>query len=73
MSEEVRKYHEEDAIGKTYDFRVARRLFGYLRPYWRLATVAIVLTLLTNILITLVKPFPKLVSYLVKQTHGKPF
>ncbi len=28
---------------------------------------------LTNMLITLVKPFPKLVSYLVKQTHGKPF
>lgn len=29
--------------------------------------------LLTNMLITLVKPFPKLVSYLVKQTHGKSF
>ena len=28
---------------------------------------------LTNLLITIIKPFPKLVSYLVKQTHGKPF
>ena len=28
---------------------------------------------LTNLFITMIKPFPKLVSYLVKQTHGKPF
>ncbi|MBP9110586.1 MAG: ATP-binding cassette domain-containing protein, partial [Pyrinomonadaceae bacterium] len=60
MSEEVRKYHEEDAIGKTYDFRVARRLFGYLKPYWRLATVAIFLTLLTNILISTQPYFTKM-------------
>ncbi len=56
MSEEVRKYHEEDAIGKTYDFRVARRLLRYLKPYWRLAAIALVLTLLTNILIA-TQPF----------------
>ena len=56
MSEEVRKYHEEDAIGKTYDFRVARRLLRYLGPYWRLAAIALVLTLLTNILIA-TQPF----------------
>ena len=37
MSDEARKYHEEDEIGKTYDFRVARRLIRYLRPYWQLA------------------------------------
>ncbi len=28
---------------------------------------------LTNLLITLIKPFPKIVNYLVKQTHGKSF
>lgn len=56
MSEDVRKYHEEDAIGKTYDFRVARRLLRYLGPYWRLAAIALVLTLLTNILIA-TQPF----------------
>ena len=60
MSEEVRKYHEEDAIGKTYDFRVARRLFSYLKPYWRLAAVAIGLTLLTNILISTQPYFTKM-------------
>lgn len=60
MSEAVRKYHEEDAIGKTYDFRVARRLIRYLRPYWMLATAALVLTLFTNILISLQPYFTKM-------------
>ena len=59
MSEEVRKYHEEDVIGKTYDFRVARRLVGYLRPYWRLAALALSLTFLTNILIATQPYFTK--------------
>ena len=28
--------HEEEALGKAYDGRLARRLAGYLRPYrWR--------------------------------------
>jgi len=60
MSEEVRKYHEEDAIGKTYDLRIARRLFGYLRPYWLLAAIALMLTLLTNILISTQPYFTKM-------------
>lgn len=59
MSEEVRKYHEEDAIGKTYDLRIARRLMRYLKPYWRLAAAAIGLTLLTNILISTQPYFTK--------------
>lgn len=50
MSNEVQKYHEEDAIGKTYDLKIAKRLLGYLRPYWKTASVALVLTLLTSIL-----------------------
>ncbi|MFZ1702533.1 MAG: ABC transporter ATP-binding protein [Pyrinomonadaceae bacterium] len=73
MSEEARKYHEEDAIGKTYDLRIARRLFRYLRPYWRLAAVAIFLTLLTNILISTQPYFTKMAVddfILPKQTDG---
>lgn len=50
MSNEVQKYHEEDAIGKTYDLKVAKRLLGYIRPYWKTASVALLLTLLTSIL-----------------------
>lgn len=60
MSEEVRKYHEEDAIGKTYDLRIARRLLRYVTPYWRLAGAAIGLTLLTNILISTQPYFTKI-------------
>ncbi|MEO5857997.1 MAG: ABC transporter ATP-binding protein [Pyrinomonadaceae bacterium] len=59
MSSEVEKYHEEDAIGKTYDFQVVRRLIGYLRPYWRLVAAALALTLLTNILVSLQPYFTK--------------
>jgi len=60
MSQEVRKYHEEDEIGKTYDFRVARRLMRYLKPYWPLAAAALLLTLLTNILISTQPYFTKM-------------
>ncbi|CAN5195563.1 ABC transporter ATP-binding protein [soil metagenome] len=60
MSEEVRKYHEEEEIGRTYDLRIARRLLRYLRPYWPLATVALILTLVTNILISTQPYFTKM-------------
>jgi ATP-binding cassette, subfamily B, multidrug efflux pump len=60
VSEEVRKYHEEESIGKTYDFRVARRLVRYLKPYWKLAAVALFLTLLTNVLISTQPYFTKM-------------
>ena len=60
MSEEVRKYHEEEEIGKTYDLRIARRLLRYLKPYWPLATAALSLTLVTNILISTQPYFTKM-------------
>lgn len=60
MSEEAKKYHEEDAIGKTYDLRVIRRLVRYVGPYWKLAAAALVLTLLTNILISTQPYFTKM-------------
>ncbi|HLM02609.1 MAG TPA: ABC transporter ATP-binding protein [Pyrinomonadaceae bacterium] len=53
MSEEAKKFHEEEEIGKTYDLRVIRRLLRYLKPYWHIAAVALVLTLLSNILLSL--------------------
>lgn len=60
MSEEVRKYHEEDEIGNTYDLRIARRLLRYLRPYWPMAAAALGLTLLTNVLISTQPYFTKM-------------
>src|SRR6266850_2018397 len=50
MSAAVKQFHEEEAIGKTYDLQVARRLLRYLRPYTRLLIPALVLTLLLNLL-----------------------
>jgi ATP-binding cassette subfamily B multidrug efflux pump len=50
MSTAVKQFHEEEAIGKTYDFRVARRLLGYLKPYKRMLVPALLLTLALNLL-----------------------
>jgi ATP-binding cassette subfamily B multidrug efflux pump len=50
MSTAVKQFHEEEAIGKTYDFQVARRLLRYLKPYLRLLLAALGLTLLLNLL-----------------------
>src|SRR2546427_3381140 len=50
MSTAVKQFHEEEAIGKTYDFQIARRLLRYLKPYLRLLIPALVLTLVLNLL-----------------------
>jgi ATP-binding cassette, subfamily B, multidrug efflux pump len=34
---------EDEILGKAYDARLMRRLLGYVRPYWRQATVALAL------------------------------
>ncbi|MCC6329837.1 MAG: ABC transporter ATP-binding protein [Acidobacteria bacterium] len=73
MSSEVEKYHEEEKIGKTYDLRVVKRLLRYLRPYWKLVAVALTLTLITNVLVSLQPYFTKVAVddfILPKQTDG---
>src|SRR5713226_9209170 len=50
MSTAVKQFHEEEAIGKTYDFQIARRLLRYLKPYARLLVPALILTLALNLL-----------------------
>ena len=60
MSDEAKKYHEEEAIGKTYDLRIARRLLRYLRPYWTLVVAALGLTLVANILLSTQPYFTKI-------------
>jgi ATP-binding cassette subfamily B protein len=50
MSTAVKQFHEEEAIGKTYDFQVARRLLKYLHPYLRLLFPALLLTFALNLL-----------------------
>jgi ATP-binding cassette subfamily B multidrug efflux pump len=62
MSTAVKQFHEEEAIGKTYDFQVARRLLRYLKPYVRLLIPALILTLMLNLLGTLQ---PKFTQYAI--------
>ena len=50
MSTAVKQFHEEEAIGKTYDLQVARRLLRYLKPYVRWLIPALALTLALNLL-----------------------
>src|SRR5437762_13371714 len=50
MSTTVKQFHEEEAIGKTYDWQIARRLLRYLKPYLRLLIPALGLTLVLNLL-----------------------
>jgi len=73
MSTEANKFHEEEAIGKTYDFRIAKRLLSYLKPYWYIAGAALVLTVLANVLANLQPYFTKVAvdSFITpKQTDG---
>lgn len=73
MSAEVEKYHEEEKIGKTYDLRVVKRLLRYLVPYWKLVGIALMLTLFTNILVSLQPYFTKVAvdDFIVpKRTDG---
>ncbi|HSS22094.1 MAG TPA: ABC transporter ATP-binding protein [Pyrinomonadaceae bacterium] len=62
MSTAVKQFHEEESIGKTYDFQIARRLLRYLRPYLRLLFPALLLTLAVNLLGTLP---PKFTQYAI--------
>ncbi len=50
MSTAAKQFHEEEAIGKTYDFQVARRLLRYLRPYIKPLSLALLLTFMLNLL-----------------------
>src|SRR5215213_11658159 len=73
MSEETKNSQDEEAIGKTYDFRVAKRLLSYLKPYWQIAAVALVLTVVVNVLASLQPRFTQMAvdDYITpKQTGG---
>ena len=43
-------FHDDDAIGKVYDRRLARRLFAYARPYRTLVASALALLLADGLL-----------------------
>ncbi|PYS52462.1 MAG: antibiotic ABC transporter ATP-binding protein, partial [Acidobacteria bacterium] len=59
MATVVKQFHEEESIGKTYDWEVARRLLRYLKPYVRALIPALFLTLVLNLLGILQPMFTK--------------
>jgi ATP-binding cassette subfamily B protein len=42
-------FQEDEILGQAYDARLMRRLLGYVRPYWPLVAVAILLLLLASL------------------------
>jgi ATP-binding cassette subfamily B protein len=66
-------HHEEEALGKAYDARLARRLAGYLRPYWRRVVLAVVLSLAAGALAVVVPYLLKVTvdSYLLPGLRGE--
>jgi len=48
-------FHEEEALGESYDGRLVRRLLGYLRPYRRQVVVSLLL-MLTSAALQLAAP-----------------
>ncbi len=42
--------HDEEVLGKAFDARLARRLFGYVRPYGRLVAAALAFFLVEGVL-----------------------
>ena len=40
--------HEEEALGKAYDARLMKRLLRYLKPYWWLVLLAILILMLAS-------------------------
>ena len=57
MSTTVKQFHEEEALGKSYDPGSARRLLRYLKPYKWLIVPALGLTLVVNALAVLEPKF----------------
>lgn len=44
----LKAFHEEERFGKAYDARLAKRLWGYLKPYRALLWLSVVVILITS-------------------------
>jgi ATP-binding cassette, subfamily B, multidrug efflux pump len=64
---------EDEIIGKAYDSRLMRRLMKYLRPYWRMTSLALVTTLVYGILQAVPAYLMKVeVDRYLDPAHGQP-
>ncbi len=60
MVDSANKYHEEEAISKSYDLKTTKRLFSYLRPHSKTMILALCFTFASNILYSLQPYFTKI-------------
>lgn len=61
-----------EKMEKRYSFQWQRRFANRLKTGRRIQSLFGSIRL-TNLFITLIKPFPRLVDVLIRKTHGKPF
>jgi len=68
LQERINRYEMEIQYTQQWEKHFGRRLQAgrFLQSFFGSS-------FLSNLLIKTVKPFPKLVSFLIQQTHGKPF
>ena len=68
LSDEIARYELEQEYTDRWNRQFGRRLLmGRLLQRWFTSERR------TNLLLYSLKPFPKLVSFLIRQTHGQPF
>lgn len=46
----TQNFHEEEVLGKAYDSRLLRRLLTYLKPYWRMVALGVLIIIAATIL-----------------------
>lgn len=46
----TQSYHEEEVLGKAYDSRLLRRLLTYLKPYWLMVALGVLIIIAATIL-----------------------
>lgn len=68
MQGQLARYEMEQEYSDLWNRQFGRRLWmGRVLQRWFSSESR------TNLLLSLLKPFPKLVSFLIRQTHGQPF
>lgn len=47
--EKLKKFHEEDSLGRAYDAKMVARLWPFVRPHWRWLALSLATLLLTSL------------------------
>ncbi|CAN5530161.1 ABC transporter ATP-binding protein [soil metagenome] len=64
----LRAFHEEDAVGKVYDFRLARRLWPFVKPHAKFLWVSLGLLLVLTALKLMI---PRVMGDVIRQIDAR--